>query len=267
MDVVAVVLALLGVVFSLVTIVGVIAPSVFKDKKTGEVPKRLPLFVGGTVASVVALAISGSLMPQPVSQDSARVEPAPGAEVAAVAPPAEAVSRTEPAAAEPEPAGPKYKAPSPEALASATQYLSELDKAMTDSIAVLKNNSLPKLSAQSQRFNTLANKGKELFGSTVFEPLGHCFASGIHAQSWWQAQLAAAQNSGVESAPGWIKSALGEYQSNKAECLKSTDPIVAAEEDAELKEKFGGRECLTVFDLDPETKEVVTKPKPKHCKG
>ena len=59
---------------------------------------------------------------------------------------------------------------------------------------------------------------------------------------------------------------------NRAECLKSADPIAVEESnaqlDAELKKKFGGgRECLTVLDVDPETKEIISKPKPAHCKN
>lgn len=164
-----------------------------------------------------------------------------------------------------------YTQPGAEALAAAEQYLAGLDRAMADSIAVLKAGELQGQHDQSKRFGVLVDKGAALFGATIFEPLGHCFGAGNYARSWWHAQLAAASNGGTESAPGWIQSALDDYQMHRAECLKSADPVASekaeAELDASLREKLGGgRECLTTYDLDANTKQVVALPKPAHCK-
>ena len=63
-----------------------------------------------------------------------------------------------------------------------------------------------------------------------------------------------------------------EYRKAKQQCeqqVKATDSQIKAAiaaEDAELKEKFGGRECLTVLDVDSKTGKIVEAPKPTHCK-
>ncbi|WP_095128682.1 hypothetical protein [Pseudomonas sp. Irchel s3h14] len=161
---------------------------------------------------------------------------------------------------------------SPDSLEQATKQMGALGKAMTDGIAILKSGDLANISAHSKHFSSLVESGKRQFGSTVFEPLGSCFAAGNFSRSWWNAQLAAAQNGGVEKVPGSIKDALDEYQEKRDDCLQSADPVMSAksdaESDAELKKKLGGgRECLTVFTVDPETKEVIAQPKPAHCKS
>ena len=164
------------------------------------------------------------------------------------------------------------KKASPESLARATKQMTALSKAMSEGMEVLKLGNLNGIGAHSRRMNTLVEDGQKQFGSSIFEPLGRCFGAGVNARAWWAAQVSAAQNGGIERIPGSIKDALGEYQMNRAECLKSADPIAVEESnaqlDAELMKKFGGgRECLTVLDVDPETKEIISKPKPAHCKN
>lgn len=136
---------------------------------------------------------------------------------------------TLPVAAPAEPQAPVYQAASSEALAAAKQYLGELDQAMIDSIAVLKTGELQGQHDQSLYFGAQMEKGQALFGATIFEPLGRCFAAGNFAHSWWQAQLSAARKGGVESVPGSIKDTLKEYRMNHAECLKSADSITSAQ--------------------------------------
>lgn len=161
---------------------------------------------------------------------------------------------------------------SSESFAQAKNQMSALSKAMTDGASILERGDLAAVGAHSKYISSLVNNGERKFGSSIFDPLGRCFAAGIDARSWWNSQLAAAQSGGVERIPGSIKSALSEYQSNRNECLTAADPVASAnaeaESDAELKEKLGGgRECLTVFDVNQETKEVFAKPKPAHCKS
>jgi hypothetical protein len=63
-----------------------------------------------------------------------------------------------------------------------------------------------------------------------------------------------------------------EYRNVKQQCeqqLAATDGQIKAAitaEDAELKKKFGGRECLKVFTLDKNTGQVIEVPRPPHCK-
>lgn len=63
MSILAGIIGLAGFLFLLVAVLGLIAPSIFKDKKTGEVPKRLHLLVGGFVAAVIAFVVAGALLP------------------------------------------------------------------------------------------------------------------------------------------------------------------------------------------------------------
>ncbi|MBP5951328.1 hypothetical protein [Pseudomonas sp. P42] len=165
-----------------------------------------------------------------------------------------------------------FKGASPESLEQATKQMQALSKAMTDGASILKSGDLTSVSAHSKDISVLVDAGKDQFGSTIFEPLGSCFAAGVSSRTWWNAQLAAAQNGGVEKIPGSIKGAFDEYQERRDDCLHSADPVAsasaAADLDPELKKKIGGgRECLTVFTVDTETKEVIAKPKPAHCKS
>ncbi len=163
-----------------------------------------------------------------------------------------------------------FTSASERALQSATHYVADLDKAMADSAAVLKQGRLQELGAQSRAFNTLADAGQAKFGKSVFEPLGQCYSAAIYARSWWQSQVSAASNAGIEKIPGSIKDALNSYQVARDECLESADPVAVAKADAELdtelRKKFGGgKECLKVFTYDAKTKETLEKPRPSHC--
>ncbi|QAY92533.1 hypothetical protein [Pseudomonas sp. ACM7] len=165
-----------------------------------------------------------------------------------------------------------FKGAGPESFEQATKQMNALSKAMTDGAAILKSGDLAAVGAHSKYISSLVDSGKSQFGNTIFEPLGSCFAAGNSSRTWWSAQLAAAHNGGVEKVPGSIKGAFDEYQEKRDDCLRSANPVTSAkadaESDADLKGKTGaGRECLTVFTVDPETREVVEKPKPSHCKG
>lgn len=156
-----------------------------------------------------------------------------------------------------------FTEPSPEAFASAESQMSALDRAMTDGVTVLKAGDLKAIGAHSRQFASLVNAGKELFGSSLLEPLGRCSSAGTYAQSWWSAQVSAARKGGVESIPGSIQDTLDQFKINRTECLKDSQPVTSAELDSKRKEKV----CLTVFGVDPKTKEVVPMPKPVHCKS
>jgi hypothetical protein len=114
-----------------------------------------------------------------------------------------------------------YTSASPQALASATQYLADLDSAMSSGLQILKANNLKDLSAHSQHFKALRETGQAQFGRSVFEPLGHCASAGIFANSWWQAQVSATRQGGKSSVPGASLSHLAEYETNRAMCMKA----------------------------------------------
>lgn len=117
-----------------------------------------------------------------------------------------------------------YTSASPQALASATQYLEDLDTAMTQGLQILKANNLKDLSTHSQHFKALRETGQAQFGRSVFEPLGHCASAGIFANSWWQAQVSAVRQGGKENVPAAAKAHLEQYQINRAECLNLVEP-------------------------------------------
>ncbi|NMX60216.1 hypothetical protein [Pseudomonas sp. WS 5079] len=165
-----------------------------------------------------------------------------------------------------------FTGPSPEALKRATSQMDALDKAMVDGVKVLKAGDLKSIGAHSGHFISLVNSGKALFGPSVLDPLGRCSSAGIYAQSWWAAQVTAAQKGGVESISGSIQDTLERFKGDRAECLKSADPIVSAkieaESDAELQTRFGGgRECLKSYKIDPVTKKTIEIPRAAHCKN
>lgn len=56
--------ALVGLLFLLMAIAGLIVPSKFKDKSTGEIPKRSSLFTGYFLIAVIAFAVAGWLTPK-----------------------------------------------------------------------------------------------------------------------------------------------------------------------------------------------------------
>ncbi|MFC0710259.1 hypothetical protein [Azorhizophilus paspali] len=65
MPLLAEILSVLALLLALATVVGVIAPSLFRNRKTGEAPKRLSLLVWGCIAVLVAMILAGSLVPPP----------------------------------------------------------------------------------------------------------------------------------------------------------------------------------------------------------
>ena len=146
-----------------------------------------------------------------------------------------AAQQPETAVAEPvSPPVAAYQQASPEALAAAKQYLAELDQAMIDSIAVLKMGELQGQHDQSKYFGAQMEKGRAMFGASIFEPLGRCFAAGNFARAWWSAQLDAARKGGVETVPGSIQDALSQYQVSSAECVIDADPVASAKAETEL---------------------------------
>lgn len=241
MAVLAGVLALLGLVLSLAALVGLIAPSLFKDKKTGEVPKRLPLFLGGTAAALIALGVASAIAPQP---DDASEKPSPAPALVEEAPAVSEKVIT-------------YTAASSEALDAATQLMEDLDAAMLDGMGVLKTGDAHTMGAHSRRISALVESAYTNFGSTIFEPLGRCGVASNYVRSWWNAQHSAARKGGVESVPGEIQHALEQFLVNRESCLQAFESVPVKK----------GFECLGTYERDPETGRFTLKPKPAHCKS
>ena len=56
--------ALIGLVFLLVAVLGLIAPALFRNRKTGETPPRTHLLSGGLLAALIAFGVAGGLYPK-----------------------------------------------------------------------------------------------------------------------------------------------------------------------------------------------------------
>lgn len=76
MSILAGLIGLLGLLFILVAVLGVVAPRIFKDKKTGEVPKRSHMLAGGAIAAVIAFVIAGVIAPAPEETPTAEPQQA-----------------------------------------------------------------------------------------------------------------------------------------------------------------------------------------------
>jgi len=72
MDVIAGLLAILGLLILLVALLGFALPALFKNKKTGEIPKRSQILIGGFVAAVISFAISAAIMPDLKSETDSK---------------------------------------------------------------------------------------------------------------------------------------------------------------------------------------------------
>lgn len=68
MAVIAGLLAILGLLMLVVALLGFALPALFKNKKTGEIPKRSQMLIGGFVAAMISFAISAVLMPDQKSE-------------------------------------------------------------------------------------------------------------------------------------------------------------------------------------------------------
>ncbi len=64
MEVVALILGLVSPLFIVVAVVGLIRPSLFKNKKTGAVPRRALLFFGGIAAAMLTVILAATIFPE-----------------------------------------------------------------------------------------------------------------------------------------------------------------------------------------------------------
>lgn len=224
------VVSVMGLIFVALAIAGLFKPALFKDKKTGKVPSRWPIFFAGMVIAVVAFYIAHYSAPRP------KAKQVPGVAASDVKASSTAAQT------------PIYSSGSPNALVAATRLVEALDKTMLASPSVIQSGNLQALGAHSRLFGDLAESAKEQFGATIYDPLGRCGIASVNARSWWNAQTDAARKNGVESIPGTIKGFLDQYQENRTECLA----VAGNEKVDDLKT----RECLTSYDYDTATQKV-----------
>ncbi|MBG7114707.1 hypothetical protein GHU20_13485 [Pseudomonas aeruginosa] len=254
MSVLASVVGLLGLLFVLVAIVGLVSPRWLKNKRTGEVPKRSELLLGGVVAGVAAFLISSFLRPDPPSQDVAQGNTPTQSVVAAPVDGSVEHAPTASLSAQ-ETHSERFTAASGEAFAAAQQHIRQLDQALEGFEAVLRHGDLKDRGEQSSRLNELVERGRRLFGDSVFEPLGYCYTAGTQARAFWHEHMAA-QRSGAEVVQGSLQGALENYKKHRDECLRTANPATPVKPH---------NECLITYGVNPETKTVEALPRPDHC--
>lgn len=267
MSVLAGIVGLVGLLCLLVAAVGLIAPSFFKDKKTGEVPKRSHLAMGGVAGSFIAFAIAGALLPDTAPADQV-AEKAPAA---AQTKPEQAAA---PAAAAEKPSVPEPKKPldltEARLFAKGTlKVINEAEQSLNDGIQLGDGAGITKhvwkpLQAELERWPTLVERQP----NDQREHFAYCQDAALKLQILSDAVK---RERTVESMK-YLRKDEAEYRKAKQQCeqqVKATDSQIkaaVAAEDAELKKKFGGRECLTVYGVDQQTGKVIEEPKPAHCK-
>ena len=263
MSILAGIIGLVGLLCMLVVVVGLISPSFFKDKNTGEVPKRSHITVGGGAAAFIAFAIAGALAPDatPVDQLAEKEPPAPQTEPAPT-------SATEKSNA-PEPKNPLDLAEARLFAKGTLRVINEAEQSLNDGIqlgdvaGIAKHVQRP-LQAELERWPTLV-EGQP---NDQREHFAYCRDAAMQLQTL---SYAVQRQRTVESMK-YLRKDEAEYRKAKQQCeqqVNATDSQIKATiatEDAELKKKFGGRECLTVYGVDQQTGKVIEEPKPAHCK-
>lgn len=266
MSILAGIVGLVGLLCLLVVVVGLISPSFFKDKKTGEVPKRSHIAVGGVAGAFIAFAIAGALAP----------DAAPAEQVAEKAP---TVAQTMPEQAAPAAAAEKPSVPEPKKPLDLTEarlfakgtlkVINEAEQSLNDGIQLGDGAGITKhvwrpLQAELERWPTLVERQP----NDQREHFAYCQDAALKLQIL---SAAVKRERTVESMK-YLRKDEAEYRKAKQQCeqqVKATDSqikAIIAAEDAELKKKFGGRECLTVYGVDQQTGKVIEEPKPAHCK-
>lgn len=163
--------------------------------------------LAGLAVLGIAVAIGLSMCSSDSKPDAVPAEPVKAE--APIVQPAPAATATQPA-----------EKPSTPVAADAVAYIAVLDSAIQGA-AALRDADLKALSGQSKHMRTLEEDG-EKFGTSVFDkPFGYCFGAGMQANAWWQAQLAASRNGGVERTPDEIAGAAKQYNTYRAACLEA----------------------------------------------
>jgi len=65
MSVIAGIFSVLALLLAVATVAGVIAPALFRSRKTGQVPGRLSVLVWGCIAVFVTMVLAGSFVAPP----------------------------------------------------------------------------------------------------------------------------------------------------------------------------------------------------------
>lgn len=224
--------------------------------------QKVGVITGWCVLAVLVLAL--------VSEDES-AESALAGPITAVA--AVQTQRLAPPAAAEKPNAPEPKMPLDLAEArlfakGMLRVINEAEQSLNDGIqlgdvaGIAKHVQRP-LQAELERWPTLVERQP----TDQREHFAYCHDAAMRLQTL---SYAVQRERTVESMK-YLRKDEAEYRKAKQQCeqqVKATDSQIKAAiaaDDAELIRKFGGRECLTVFDADPTTGQIKEKPKPPHC--
>ncbi|MCW5223503.1 hypothetical protein D5041_07810 [Verminephrobacter aporrectodeae subsp. tuberculatae] len=265
MSILAVLIGLLGLLMLLVTVAGVVAPNTFKDKKTGEIPKRIELLIGGLLIAGIAFIVAAWIAPEDAPSEVVQeVKPQASTPSSLAAPPASADKPDTP-----EPKKPLDLAEARLFAEGTLQVINEAEESLMDGIQLGDQSGITRhvwrpLVEELGRWPTMIERQPD----DHRQHFSYCQTAAMTLQ---QLSAIVTHERTVDSMK-YVRQGEARYHKEKQKCeqqLEATDSQIKAAiaaEDAELQRKFGGRDCLTVFEVDKQTGEMVDKPKPAHCK-
>lgn len=221
------------------------------------------------MAAMLAFVIAAWIAPDEASSEAVAVAKSEAAAPSSVAATAEVL-----AASADKPNKPELKKPLDLAEArlfakSTLRVINEAEQSLNDGIQLGDGAGITKhvwrpLQAELERWPTLVERQP----NDQREHFSYCQDAALKLQILSDAVK---RERTVESMK-YLRKDEAEYRKAKQQCeqqVKATDSQIKATiaaEDAELKRKFGGRDCLAVYDVDKQTGKVVEQPKPAHCK-
>ncbi|MCW8209035.1 hypothetical protein D8B24_18895 [Verminephrobacter aporrectodeae subsp. tuberculatae] len=251
---------LAGWMIILMTVVGVIAPNAFKDKKTGKIPKRSELLAGGLVLAVIASIVAAWIAPEDTPSEVVReVKPQASTSSSLAALPASADK----------PDTPKPKKPLDLAearwLAKGTlQVINEAEESLMDGIRLGDNLGITRHVGRSmveelRRWPTLSERQP----GDHRQHFSHC----QNAAMALQRLAGVATLARTVDSMKYVRHGEAWYHEEKQKCeqqLEATDSqIKAAIAAGDAEWDLGGFDCPTVFATDG---KMVDRPKPAYCK-
>ena len=250
----------LGFLFLFVAITGTVMPTMFKNKETGEVPKRKEFLVGGIFAAVIAFVIAALLAPD--HEEQAASGQSESSSMTADEQKAQPLLAIEHREKKPDP----LDLSAARALANQTlEIINETEQALIDGLQLGDAEGIRK-HVVDRIDNTLIRWPKlmERADDDQSRHFSDCFSAASQLNTLAYDAL---RQKTVESVK-YIRENEKEYQKLKKQCsqqISKNDKTIetdAAKARAEEKES----DCLTVYGVDKATGKVVAQEKPGHCK-
>lgn len=254
----------LALLFIMIAIVGAIRPDMFKDPKTGKVPTRRQIVAGGLVAAAISFVVASFIAP-----DKTPSEPAIETKPTTTAPSSPDRSNETKKSETDEHKVIPLNLTDARLFAKGTLHIvNEAEKSLEDGVRLRDEGGVERfvrkpLHQELEKWSDLGIQHPD----DQRQHFGYCRDAAAQLQTL---SFSTFRSQTVELLK-YQRQDEARYRKIKQQCEdalnKSDEEIKAAiaKEDAELVEKFGGRDCLTVFDVNKTTGQVVEKRKPEHC--